>query len=294
VAFALPLSGLVLLAAATLVQRPEPTLASSLSESRPVQGTKAHTNRAERAVRAGLSSLAARIAFDDRKLATMSAPVQGRVLQVDVAVGDRVDEGALLLTLLSPDVAAANKQLTEAKRGRVAAERSFVRARWMQLNGTGTQLEYQAANSVLQEANAEERAARAVLAAFDISPGSDEYELKSPIAGVVVEQNVTVGTEVDTDRQQPLVTVADLSTLWVMTNVDESNLELVHLGAPARVRVPALPGQDSAGTITYVGDTIDPSTHSAVARIEIPNFDSRLRPGMLARVDIVESARNKR
>jgi cobalt-zinc-cadmium efflux system membrane fusion protein len=181
----------------------------------------------------------------------MSAPVRGRVLHVDVAVGDRVNEGTLLLTLLSPDVAAANAQLTEAKLTRGAAERGA-------------------------------------------SANSNEYPLKSLIAGVVVEQNVTVGTEVDTDRQQPLVTVADLSTFWVMTNVDERDLDLVHLGDSARVRVPVLPGQDWLGTITYIGDTIDPSTHSAVARIEIPNFDSGLRPGMLARVDIVESLRNTR
>jgi cobalt-zinc-cadmium efflux system membrane fusion protein len=245
------------------------------------------------AVRAELSSRAARLAFDDRKLATMSAPVPGRVLRIDVAVGDRVNQGAILLSLLSPDVAAANAQLKKAKLARAAAERSAERARLSRINGTGSRLEYQLANSTLLEAKAEERAARAILTAFGASPDSNEYQLKSPIEGVVVEQNVTVGTQVDTDWEQPLITVADLSTLWVMTNLDERDLQLVHLGDRALVRIPILPGRDSAGTITYIGDTIDPSTHTAVARIELPNFDSCLRPGMVATVDIVESGTSK-
>jgi multidrug efflux pump subunit AcrA (membrane-fusion protein) len=228
--------GFALLATAIHAQRPEPAHASRADESHQVG----------QAVRVGLTSLAASVAFDARKLATMSTPVQGRVLRIDVAVGDRVTEGTLLLTLSSPDVAAANAQLWKTKPARAAAER---------------------------------RAA----------PGSNEYQLRSPIAGVVVEQNVAVGTVVDIDREQPLITVADLSTLWVMTNVEEHDLALVHLGDQARVRVPVLPGRDAAGTLTYIGDMIDPTTDTAVARIEVPNFDARLRPGMVATVDIVES-----
>ncbi len=286
--------GFVLLGTAIRAQRLEPTRVPRSDEGHPLRETNAPTIPVEQAVRAGLTSLAARIAFDEHKLATMGTPVQGRVLHVDVTVGDRVNEGALLLTLLSPDVAAANAQLTQAKRARVAAEGSAERARQSLHNGAGTPIGYQRAISALEEAEAEEQAARAVLIAFGASPNSNEYQLKSPIAGVVVEENVTIGSQVDTDREQPLVTVADLSTLWVMTNVDERDLDLVHLGDPARVRVPILPGPDSLGTITYIGDTIDSSTHSAVARIEIPNLDSGLRPGMLARVDIVESPRNTR
>jgi membrane fusion protein, heavy metal efflux system len=260
-----------------------------LDENRPIQGTRARTIQVKRAFRAGLTSLAARIAFDDRKLATIGAPVQGRVFRIDVAVGDRVNEGTLLLTLLSPDVAAANAQLKKAKLARAAAELSAERARRLRDNAAGIRLEYQRANSALEEAKVEERAARAVLAVFGGSPGTNEYQIKSPIAGVVVEQNVSVGSQVDTDREQPLVTVAELSTLWVMTNVDERDVQLIHLGDQARVRVPVLCGGDSAGTITYIGDTVDPSTHTAAARIEIPNSDLCLHPGMVATVDIVES-----
>ena len=146
--------------------------------------------------------------------------------------------------------------------------------------------EAQADSALACRAQAEEQRAAAVLAALGGSHGSNEYQLKSPIAGVVVERNVAVGTEVHADQDKPLITVADLSTLWVMADVYEQDLARIRVGDEARVHVPAFPDTDPVGHITYVGNTVDPITRVAVARIEIPNPDSSLRPGMFANVQV--------
>jgi cobalt-zinc-cadmium efflux system membrane fusion protein len=268
---------------------PEPTHAKAPDNSVALHGASASYIRVEAAAPAEQSSeraLVARIAFDDRKLAAMGPPVQGRVSSIDVVAGDRVEKGALLLTLRAPDIAAAGAQLTEAKNARLLAERNAERSKILLDRGAGSQAESQQAESALAQAQAEEQRAAAVLAALGGSHGSNEYQLRSPIAGVVVERNVAVGTEVHVDQEKSLITVADLSSLWVMADVYEQDLSKIHLGDESHVHVPAFPDKDVVGHITYIGNTIDPVTRVAVARIEIPNPDSSLRPGMFANVQV--------
>jgi cobalt-zinc-cadmium efflux system membrane fusion protein len=268
---------------------PGPLHAKGPDNSVELHGASASYIRVEAAAAAerhAERSLVARVAFDDRKVASMGPPVQGRVSSIDVLTGDHVEKGALLLTLRAPDIAAAGAQLTEAKTARLLAERNAERAKLLLDHGAGSQAESQQADSALAQAQAEEQRASAVLAAFGGSHGANEYQLRSPISGVVVERNVAVGTEVHVDQDKPLITIADLSTLWVMADVYEQDVSRIHVGDEAHVHVPAFPDRDQVGHITYIGNTIDPVTRVAVARIEIPNPDSSLRPGMFANVQV--------
>lgn len=268
---------------------PGPTHAKVPDNSVELHGASASYIRVEPAAAAARNaerSLVARVAFDDRKVAAMGPPVQGRVSSIDVVPGDHVEKGALLLTLRAPDIAAAGAQQTEAKTSRLLAERNAERAKLLLDHGAGSQAEAQQAESALAQAQAEEQRADAVLAAFGGSHGSNEYQLRSPIAGVVVERNVAVGTEVHADQDKPMIVVADLSTLWVMADVYEQDLSRIRVGDEAHVHVPAFPDKEPVGHITYVGNTIDPVTRVAVARIEVPNPDFSLRPGMFANVQV--------
>ena len=266
-----------------------PTHAKAPDNSVELHGVSASYIRVEPASAAEPNAeraLVARVAFDDRKVAALGPPVQGRVSSIEVVAGDKVEKGALLLTLRAPDIAAASAQLTEARTARLLAERNAERAKLLLDHGAGSQAEAQQAESALEQAKAEEQRANAVLAAFGGSHGSNEYQLRSPITGVVVERNVAVGTEVHVDQDKPLITIADLSRLWVMADVYEQDLARIRVGDEARVHIPAFPDREPVGRITYVGNTVDPVTRVAVARIEIPNPDSSLRPGMFANVQV--------
>jgi RND family efflux transporter MFP subunit len=106
------------------------------------------------------------------------------------------------------------------------------------------------------------------------------------MAGTVVERNVAVGGQVSASQEQPLLTIADLSTVWIVADVYEQDLPRVQKGDQADISVLALPDRRFVGTIDYVGSVVDLQTRTAQARIEFKNDDLALRPGMFARMDV--------
>lgn len=229
-------------------------------------------------------TLVARVAFDDRRVAALGPPVQGRVASVNVIAGDRVEKDAPLLTIHAPDIAAAVAQVAETHTARLLAERNFERAGMLVQRGAGSESDRLTAEAALVQAKSEESRARSALQALGGAHGSSDYVLRSPIAGIVVERNVSVGAEVNTDQAQPCITIADLSRIWVVADVYEQDLGRVHVGDAATVEVLAFPGRAFSGQITYVGHTVDPQSRVAHARVELSNPDFALRPGMFANV----------
>ncbi len=230
-------------------------------------------------------ALVARVAFDERHMAAMGPPVQGRVASVSVVLGDTVKAGALLVTISAPDIAAARAQVSEAKASRGLAATTAARAKVLVEKGAGSEAERLQAEAALSQAQSEEQRAVAALSALGGGgTASGSYQLRSPIAGVVVQRSASVGTVVHTDQPDPVVTVADLSTVWVLADVYEQDLARVHVGDEASVDVVAFPGRKFAGKVTQIGSTIDPQTRVARARIELGNADLALRPGMFANV----------
>ncbi|HBI68118.1 MAG TPA: efflux transporter periplasmic adaptor subunit, partial [Massilia sp.] len=135
-------------------------------------------------------------------------------------------------------------------------------------------------------------AARSRLDALGIGAGRDASSdrvsstvtLRAPYDGVVVERPVVAGQSVDETRL--LLTVADLSQVWVEAAVPGVNLAQVSVGMPARVSIAAQP-RELEGTVSFVGPVLGEATRMATARVTLPNRDGRLRPGMLADVDLM-------
>jgi RND family efflux transporter MFP subunit len=97
---------------------------------------------------------------------------------------------------------------------------------------------------------------------------------------------VEVGNAVGADQGQPLVTIADLSTVWIIADVYENDLPYVRAGEAARVTIPILGKRRYEGRVAYVGSVVDATTRTARARLELPNPDAALRPGMFAEMVI--------
>jgi cobalt-zinc-cadmium efflux system membrane fusion protein len=188
--------------------------------------------------------------------------------------------------LTAPEIAGAQAQVAQARTARALAERVAARAAMLVRDGAGTEAERQQADAALVQAKNEEQRAVAALSAIGGAHGESGFQLRSPIAGTVVERNVSVGTQVHADQDQPLLTVADLSTVWVVADVYEQDLSRIHVGDDAVVKVVAYPDRTFTGKITYVGDTVDPQTRAARARVELTNQDLILRPGMFASVEV--------
>lgn len=111
-----------------------------------------------------------------------------------------------------------------------------------------------------------------------------ELVLRAPVSGTVLERAVLEGQYVGPDT--PLLTLVDLSRVWVLADVYEMDLPRVHLGDPVRFAADGLPGRTFAGRIEFVEPTLSSETRTVRARVVLDNPDGLLRPGMFGRVEI--------
>jgi len=233
--------------------------------------------------------LMARVALDERRVARVGSPVDGRVVELLVVVGDGISAGAPLLTVRSPDLVAARSDLTKAVVHRRTAELAAERARRLVREGAGSEAERLEAEEALARAREDEERTRVALASLGGRGRDGRYRLESPISGTVVAVTAAVGAEVHPDQGEPLVTVSDLSSVWILADVYESDLASVHTGDEVSVTLDGLPDRTFTATIAHVGDIVEPSTLSTHARIELRNPDRAMRPGMFARVTVTSA-----
>jgi membrane fusion protein, copper/silver efflux system len=111
---------------------------------------------------------------------------------------------------------------------------------------------------------------------------TDRLVVRSQLEGIVSEAPMKVGMSVK--RGDKLMTVLDLSSLWLWANFYENEVGLLREGQSVRVSLPAHPNRSVNGRIALIGPTIDPVKRTAMVRIDIPNPDGQLRPGMFATV----------
>lgn len=216
------------------------------------------------------------VTFDETRVTTISPKVDGWVerLHVDFT-GRPVRRGEPLFALYSPMLVAAQEELLLAHR----LDRDV------------------AAGSADARSGAAEliTSARRRLAYWDVP--ADEIAriersgqvqrtvtLRSATSGMVVEKNVTEGQRVMAGER--LYRVADLATVWVEGEVYEQDLAAVREGQTVQVELTAFPGQRRQGRIAYVYPTLSSETRTARVRVEIPNPDLRVKPGMYATLHI--------
>lgn len=136
-------------------------------------------------------------------------------------------------------------------------------------------------------AEVEHQRADARLRQIGVDPEVDDKSrtvtIKSPIAGSIIELDVGPGAYWN-DTTASLMTVADLSSVWVTANVPEKDTVLVSKGQPVEVVFPAYPAEVFKGKVLFVSDVLDSDTRRTKVRITFPNLDQRLKPNMFADV----------
>jgi cobalt-zinc-cadmium efflux system membrane fusion protein len=111
------------------------------------------------------------------------------------------------------------------------------------------------------------------------------FSLTSPISGIVIERNGTIGATVGSDAN--VFKIIDISRVWIDANVFEKDLERVRRGQEVKVSVPAFPGATFSGRVILISSVVDAETRSVKVRTEVPNPDDRLKPDMFANVQII-------
>jgi cobalt-zinc-cadmium efflux system membrane fusion protein len=205
-----------------------------------------------------------------------------------------VRAGQILASLDSVAVGEAHAALVQAQADLRVAEADFKRAEALNADEIIPRKDFLRAQSDRDKAAAAFRAAADRLRVLGGNPGaiggsSSAFAVTAPFAGTVIEKKATLG-DLATPAD-PIFTVADLSRVWIQADLPEAALAKVHVGANAKVSVPAYPEQMFAGRITHIGAALDKDTRTAAARIEVANADGRLKPGMFATATIETAGR---
>lgn len=235
-----------------------------------------------------------RLVYDENITARISSPIAGRVLSLRAGVGDQVSRGAALIDIDSPELATAEAELAKASSEEARQRLAFERAKNLHEHEVIARKEFEAAEADYRQAQAEVR--RTSLRMRNLQASGHEngkFQLRSPLAGLVVERNVNPGQEVRPDLQAPLFVVTDISQLWVLVDVPEKSLSHVKTGQTVSIETDAWPNEHFSAKVERIGVAVDPVTRRVQVRCSIMNRDRKLKPEMFARVSFLADSEHK-
>src|ERR1051325_9816533 len=267
---------------------------------------------------AGVIPATGKILVPENRVAVIGPVNEGRIVHLYAGQGTRVRKGQKLADLESADIdqaeadylkaladyenalrsSAAEVKLAQENydRAKLLYEQKITAGKNLQAAEHDLEVAKAAAENSINGTNAALIAARRHLLilglkdpAIDaLSKRSDlaaTFSLNSPIDGIVVERNATVGASVGTDAN--VFKIIDLSQVWIDANVFEKDLQQIRPGQEVKLTVPAFPASTFTGRVIFVDSVVDPDTRTVKVRTEVANPDGRLKPDMFANVQIV-------
>lgn len=236
------------------------------------------------------------VAFNGDRSTQVIAPISGPVSRILVSPGTRVERGQSLAIVSSPDFAEAVASYRKAEGAWRNASRIATLDEKLFANDALSRSDLDQARTDLAAATADRDASVSALRSIGLGDSAidairagkevpaSEGAVRAPIAGTVVEKLITPGQLLQAGTT-PCFTIADLSTVWVMANVFESDLRAVRRGETAEITTNAAP-DTITGRVDYVADLVDPATKATAVRVVAPNTARLLRRDMLVRVTI--------
>ena len=210
----------------------------------------------------------------------------GRVVAIHTQIGAYVKKGQLLMEVQSTDISNAFDQYLKAVNDERLAHTQDERAKILYDKGAIAKSQLEIADDAEQDAKTDLTAAEQQLHFLGVDPAHPSLTAKvySPATGVVIAQNVTnaAATGVTYAGSSTAFTIADLSQVWIICDVYENDLPMVHVGQTADIRLNAYPDHVVTGTISEIDAVLDPSIRTAKVRIQVPNPDHLMRIGMFA------------
>ena len=237
-----------------------------------------------------------RVGIDPNRSSRLLLPVAGRVVVVLAKMGDAVEQGQPVLSVDSPDADAAIAGSIQAEAAERQAQAALTKAdadlarttelfehhAVAQKDMLGAQNDQAQARAALETARAARYQARRKLELLDLKPSGDARQIvqvRAPISGKVLEVNVAAG-EYRNDTGTPLMTIADLSRVWISSEVPESAIRLIHVGERVTITMVAYPGEEFEGRVARIADVLDPQTRTVKVYVDMANPRGRFRPEM--------------
>ncbi|MES1226121.1 MAG: efflux RND transporter periplasmic adaptor subunit [Bacteroidota bacterium] len=221
---------------------------------------------------------------NESKQAKVYALVSGKIKSLSVELGDYVKQGQQLAVLQSTEVAGVTNDLSLAQSNVDITKKNLESTEQLYKSNLATEKDLTTAKLEFNKASSELNRATQV---SSITGGTNAtYVLKAPITGTVIEKTITNNSEVRGDNNNSLFTVADLSTVWVIASVYESDINKIHIGDNVIVNTLSAPEKNYEGRIDKIYDVLDPASRTMKVRISMSNPHNELKPEMFATINV--------
>jgi cobalt-zinc-cadmium efflux system membrane fusion protein len=238
------------------------------------------------------------VAYNAFKTTPVFSAIGGPVHELLVAPGETVRAGQPLLTVNSPDYSAARSAYIKARTAFLLSDKFFTRAQDLFAHGAIAEADFQQAESNRNQAQADLQSSEDALRVLGIKdPESlaknpqkttSQVPVLAPVGGEIVERLVGPGQLLQAGATQ-VFTISDISTVWVLVNVYQGEVALVHLGDTVDVSTDSYP-EMFHGKISYIASALDPNTRTLQARIVTQNPGKKLKKDMYVTASVSAGA----
>ena len=243
-----------------------------------------------------VTPITGRLTWNDDTTVRIYTPVAGRVQKILADLGQQVQAGTPLVLIDSPDFGQSQSDALKAQSGVNLANKVFARDQDLLAHGAAAQKDVEADQADLESKKAELQRALAQLAHYGGTLGqiNNQYALKSPIAGTVVEKNLSPGQQLRDDlilanipqAYQPLFVISNPSKLWLYLDVTEDDQTKMHQGQQLVLHTRAYPDKEFHGVLDSIGQELDPTTRTLKVRATVDNSDRLLRAEMYVTAEL--------
>ncbi len=228
-------------------------------------------------------TLTGKVDFNQDKQVNIFSLVSGIVQDVKVQLGDYVKAGQVLAVVKSSEMAGYSNNLVIAQSNITTTRKQLEASKELYKSGLASSLDVTTAQSNYDQALSALETAKKIIKINGNSSNGD-YVIKAPINGFIVQKNITNSTSVRSDNGANLFTISDLKEVWVQANVYEANIEKVHIGDKADVKILSEPNRIFTGKVDKILNVLDPTSKVIKVRIVLENPDYALKPEMFASV----------
>jgi cobalt-zinc-cadmium efflux system membrane fusion protein len=235
-----------------------------------------------------------KVQFNEDQTARVLAPLPGQVMDLRVRVGDAVAKDQALFSIKSRDIAALVADYLQGQRDQDLAEKTYAMTKDLFEHQAASRISFQQAESDVAKAKAQVTRAEEALRIYGLDPKEAAQAggagalvpVRSSLSGTVIERTVTPGQFVQADSTA-LITIADLSTVWVLVDVFEQDLHLVRVGQRVNVAATAYPDRRFTAQVDRISDRVDPETRTLKVRLLVSNPGLLLKPEMFITASLV-------
>ncbi len=236
-------------------------------------------------------TLTGKVISDPDKTINYVPLISGIIERTYFSLGDKVVKGQSLMDIRSTELSALHSEKISLGAEVKIAERELKTIREMFDDNMSSERELLEAESKLKQTQAAFNKIEQDMTVFGVNKGDGTFSIKAPMNGYIINKNASSGSPMSADGE-PLFTIADLNTVWVVVNVYASQLLFVKEGMEAKITTLSYPDETFTGKITNISQVFDPEDKALKARIILPNKDMKLKSEMSVVVRLNDATQN--